>query len=442
VGHAARSLFAIVIFCLIGAVLALPTRALADRRVALLIANAGYSSTAVLHNPHNDAALLARALQRAGFDSVETAADLTRSELVAALRAFEDKATGADIAVVYYSGHGMEMGGQNYLLPVDAKLSTDRDVVDEAITLKRVQLALDGVKRLRLVILDACRNNPFETSMTRVNSFKSVTRGLSRVEPGINTLVAFAAKAGTVAEDGKSDNSPYAIALANRLVEPGVDVQLAFREVRDDVLDATQHRQEPFVYGSLGGSELPLSKGNPQAILPAEQPDDDAVWEAVKNAGDAQLVRDFLLKYPRNRHREEAIALLSALLRPPSDTPVLPPAPAPVPTATKPPEPARQAALPPNDETASTRVEPVELQQVTRRPPKPAQILRRAKPVAKPTAKPAAKPAGTVRATTAQNVPRRSTPRKSSLFGCQLAVNPTTYSSYYGAGAQVLRCKN
>jgi len=280
---------------------ALPSIAYADKRVALVIGNSAYSSTAALQNPANDVVLLARALRAADFDSVDTALDLDRKGMIAALRDFEEKATGADVAVVYYSGHGMEMAGQNYLIPVDATLATDRDVVDEAITLERVQLALEGVKRLRLVILDACRNNPFETSMKRINGFKSVTRGLSRVEPGTNSLVAFAAKAGTVADDGSGRNSPYATALAKRLVEPGIDVQLAFRLVRDDVLDATNQKQEPFVYGSLGGTVLPLSKEKLAEPAQATASDGDAAWEAVKDAGDPQLVRDYLLRFPGTR---------------------------------------------------------------------------------------------------------------------------------------------
>jgi uncharacterized caspase-like protein len=190
--------------------------------------------------------------------------------MVRALRDFEDAATGAEVAIIYYSGHGMEMNGQNFLLPVDVALKSDKDVEDEAVPLDRVQRSLEGATRLKLVILDACRNNPFEQSMTRSISTRAVSRGLARVEPeSADLLVAFASKAGTVAMDGEGKNSPFATALSKYLTEPGVDVRIALGKVRDEVVSVTNRGQEPFVYGSrrTGNRRLPPT-GRTSAISP------------------------------------------------------------------------------------------------------------------------------------------------------------------------------
>jgi TPR repeat protein len=240
--------------------LLVPGAASAERRVALLIGNSSYEAVSQLTNPARDVAAIKAALEGAGFEKVDIALDLGHDKLIRALRDFEDDAQHADIALVYYSGHGMEMNGENYLLPVDAHLARDRDVEDEAVSLDRVLRSLDGVKRLRLVILDACRNNPFATKMVRSKGTRAVDRGLARVEPAnTDTLIAFAAKAGTVASDGDDANSPFTASLVKRLVEPGTDIRLALGNVRDDVLAATNHQQEPITYGSLGGGKIMLA---------------------------------------------------------------------------------------------------------------------------------------------------------------------------------------
>ena len=253
----------------------LPSEAFADKRVALLIGNANYSSVSKLRNPESDVLLMKRTLDAAGFDTVLTGTNLKRDELVKVLRNFEDTAFGADIAVIYYSGHGMEMDGENYLIPVDASLASDRDVVDETVPLQRVVAAIDGAKRLKLIILDACRNNPFISTMKRYAATRSIDRGFARIEnTRPDTLIAFAAKAGTTAVDGDGNNSPFAEALARRMVVPGDDVQMILRKVRDDVLAATNYKQEPFAYGSLGGELIPITKASapaqaPPVIVPA-----------------------------------------------------------------------------------------------------------------------------------------------------------------------------
>ena len=171
--------------------------------------------------------------------------------MVAALKAFARKADAADWAVIYYAGHGIEVGGMNYLIPVDAKLETDRDIPDEAISLERMLSAIDGAHKLKLVVLDACRNNPFARQMKVTVASRSIGRGLAPVEPTGATLVVYAAREGTTAEDGDGADSPFALSFAKRIVEPGVEINKALRFVRQDVLQTTDNHQEPFVYGSL-----------------------------------------------------------------------------------------------------------------------------------------------------------------------------------------------
>lgn len=231
----------------------------AERRVALVIGNGAYVRVPRLANPGNDASAMEAMLKGAQFDKVVRVGDLGVTRMRRALRDFSDDVRGADVAVVFYAGHGMEMNGINYLVPVDAVLERDIDVEDETVSLDRVNHVLEQAKRLRLVILDACRDNPFLGSMKRTLSSRSIGRGLARVDVvSSDTLVAYSAKAGSTAADGDAANSPYTSALIKHLLTPGLDVRLALGRVRDEVLRTTNNRQEPFVYGSLGGAELPL----------------------------------------------------------------------------------------------------------------------------------------------------------------------------------------
>ena len=197
---------------------------------------------------------------------VETKLDLGNLEFKRVARDFTALARNADIAVVYFAGHGIEVNGTNYLLPVDAKLVSDFDVEDEALSLDRVMRAIEPAKRLRLVILDACRDNPFVRTMQRSVTTRNVSGGLAKVEPvSTDTLVAFATRPGSTAEDGQGDNSPFAAALVKNLAVPGRDIRIALGHVRDDVMRSTGSRQEPFVAGSLGGAELALVTDAEQA---------------------------------------------------------------------------------------------------------------------------------------------------------------------------------
>jgi hypothetical protein len=248
--------------------------ALADKRVALILGNSNYQNVPPLSNPINDGGVMAATFKNAGFDVVSRY-DLSALDTRRVLRDFADRARDADIAVIYYAGHGIEVDGANYLIPVDAKLERDADIYDEAFSLDRILVAVEPVKQLRLVILDACRDNPFARTMKHSLASRSIGRGLAKIEPASpNTLIAYSAKAGSTAQDGDGRNSPFTVALAQHLTKPGLDVRKAFGFVRDDVLKSTGNRQEPFVYGSLGGNDVPLvpvravpeqSAVNPQA---------------------------------------------------------------------------------------------------------------------------------------------------------------------------------
>lgn len=260
-----------------------PSLALADgeaeqkgpgKRVALVIGNSAYENASPLDNPQRDAKAIAETFRNIGFETVIVTSDAKRADLVDALRDFANVAENADWAVVYYAGHGIEVSGINCLIPVDAKLSVDRDVQFETIPLDQVLTSVEQAKKLKLIILDACRDNPFVSTMRKtpapelrtasvstaggVVGTRSVGLGLGRIEEkktGQATLVAYAAKHGQVALDGEGENSPFAIALVQRVATPGVEINKIFRLVRDDVMEATAGRQEPYTYGSLPGSE-------------------------------------------------------------------------------------------------------------------------------------------------------------------------------------------
>lgn len=225
------------------------------RRVALIIGNSAYRSVSMLPNPKSDATAIADALKAVGFTAVTLAEDLTLDQMRKALREFKIAADGADWAMVYYAGHGMEIGGRNYLLPVDARLESDSDVDDEAVPLQYVLDKIHNAHNLKLVILDACRENPFNATMKRQTASRTVMRGLAPYEPQIaSELIFYAAKDGEQAQDGDvNGHSPFAHALIARLATPRIEINKLFRLVTSDVLQETGNKQQPFVYGSTPG---------------------------------------------------------------------------------------------------------------------------------------------------------------------------------------------
>jgi uncharacterized caspase-like protein len=286
--------------------------ALADKRVALVIGMSRYQQVPQLANPARDADAMAALFKKAGFNVVDSEHDLGISDLRRVIREFSELSRDADVSVVFYAGHGIEVDGTNYLVPADARLLSDFDVEDETVSLDRVLKALDPVKRLKLVILDACRDNPFAKTMKRSVASRSIGRGLAKVEPAMSdTLIAFAAKAGAVASDGDGQNSPFATALVKYIAEPGLDLRLAFGRVRDDVLKSTANRQEPFVYGSLGGETMALV---PQAAKPADPEAEARVdYELAAQVGTKEAWDSFLASHSTGLYANLARAQNSKL---------------------------------------------------------------------------------------------------------------------------------
>jgi WD40 repeat protein len=311
----------------------------ADQRVALVMGNSAYQHVPRLSNAVNDAAVLAETFRKAGFAVVEAHNDLTATEMRRTLRDFATKARDADIAVIYYAGHGIEVDGNDYLIPTDAQLNSDADVYDETVGLDRVQVAIESTRKLRLVILDACRDNPFSKNMKRVTASRSIGRGLAKVEPASpNKLVGFAAKAGFTALDGDGKNSPFAIALSNHLATPGLDLRKAFGYVRDEVLKATDYKQEPFIYGSLGGDDVVLAPlaAVPAPAKPAAAADSNASdvrdYEFAERVGTQEAWELYIAAHPAGFYTELAKAQRNKLAaanarvaaNPPANTAVAP----------------------------------------------------------------------------------------------------------------------
>jgi hypothetical protein len=308
--------------------------AFAGKRVALVMGNSAYQNVTRLANPANDSEAISTVLKKAGFDVVALKRDLNVSEMRRALRDFSDNVRDADVAIIYFAGHGIEINGNNYLIPVDAVLERDIDAFDEAIPLDRILTVIEPAKQLRLVILDACRDNPFNKSMKRMIGSRAIGRGLAKVEPeSPNTLIAFAAKAGSTASDGDSTNSPFTAALVKFLPRPGLDLRKAFGYARDDVLKATNNKQEPFIYGSLGGDDVALVPASEKATPEATKSLDDATlelafWESIKNDKNPQLFQAYLNRYPKgvfadiariNLQQQKTEALNSASIDQPND---------------------------------------------------------------------------------------------------------------------------
>ncbi len=296
----------------------------AEKRVALVIGNSAYQHAPRLSNPSNDATAVAKLLKDIGFDVVDFRRDLIGIDLRRAIREFSQHTRDADVAIVFYAGHWMELNGSNYLVPTDAKLEQDFDVDDETVSLDRFLAAVEPARHLRLVILDACRDNPFVKKMKRSMATRAVGQGLARIDvTSTDTLIAFAAKAGSVATDGEGANSPFTSALLKHLPTPGLDIRLVFGRVRDDVLASTRRRQEPFVYGSLGGSDVALVPA-PAASAPANAAVDvRRDYELAGQVGTAEAWAAFLTQYPTGFYaelaREQRSKLLSAAARQPGD---------------------------------------------------------------------------------------------------------------------------
>ena len=300
--------------------------AAASTKVALVIGNGAYRNVAALPNPPSDAEKIGNALERLGF-AVTRLQDGTYNDMRSALLAFGRTARGAEMAAVFYAGHGIEAGGENWLIPVEAELKSDIDFDHEALSLRGVMATVESASKLGLVILDACRNNPFAAKMNAGVRTRSVSRGLAQVEPRGNVLVAYAAKDGTVAADGEGGNSPFTAAILQHIETPGLEINFLFRNVRDDVVRATKREQQPFVYGSLSREAIFLKEGllpvlamSPPTAAPTLSGEEIA-WTILKNSTDPAALKRFIEQFPQGLYRLQAQAQLDAISSTPPSQP-------------------------------------------------------------------------------------------------------------------------
>lgn len=276
-----------------------PGDAEAERRLALVIGNGGYS-IGPLDNPTNDAALMAETLRIAGFE-VTHHEDLGYRDMQRAVVQFGRDLRGAGedtVGMVYYAGHAVQAGGENYLIPVDADIQDELDLDIQTLRIETVMRGLDSAgNRLNMVVLDACRNNPFKAIS------RSTSRGLAKIDAASGTLLAYSTAPGSVAADGSGRNSPYTAALVKAIRTPGLPVEQVFKRVRIDVMERTGQQQVPWESSSLTGDFMFLEPA-PVVAAPAPAPavqDNNAeiqFWTSIAAGNDPNLFRGYLQAYP------------------------------------------------------------------------------------------------------------------------------------------------
>ena len=381
-------------------------------RVALVIGNGNYEAANPLKNPTTDATAVSTALANAGFE-VTYKENLNYSDMVRELGSFQRLAAKSDSAVIYFAGHGMEIDKQNFLIPVDAQLEFVSDADFQTVPLQLLQRAVSEADVLGLVIVDACRNNPFATRLSQVDDNRGVGFGLARVEPGGNTLVALAAREGTFAFDGKGENSPYAVALVKGLQTPGLEIGKLFRQLHDEVQAATNGAQQPVLFGSLSSQDyyfLPPLTQEPDPVEVVAEPagvvTDSAValqvelafWQFAENSGQAEDFALYLESYPAGKFAPLARARLARMVpaaapEPAADPVAAAPQPAPDLIAQPQPvvEPVQQAATdPPPAQAPSVDAEPLIIASAEPAATAPAAVTPAAEPAAVSRIEPAA----------------------------------------------------
>jgi hypothetical protein len=283
------------------------TYANADKRVALVIGNSEYETRLRLLNPSNDARDIADSLRSLGFEVI-LRVNADRQSFLQALAEFSRAVTGAEIGLFFYAGHGMQFNGNNYLMPIGAHLQDEVSVRFDLVALEEVQRALDRSAGVRVLVLDACRNNPLAAELARSmrasNRGAGLMRGLARIEQARGTVVAYSTQANEVAEDGAARNSPFTNALLENLREPGLEIGALFRRVAARVYEATGGKQVPELSISLL-SEVFLNRNETDA----------QVWGRVRAGNDPNGVRDFLDRFPNSFYAADARMRLDMLER-------------------------------------------------------------------------------------------------------------------------------
>ena len=304
----------------------------ADKRVAFVVGNGAYKNVAPLPNPAIDAKSMAKLLRNVGFDVVE-GANLTRDKMTERLLEFGKKAEGADVALFFYAGHGIAINGINYLLPVDADLKSEMDVkLGSAIN---IDVTLDQTMadaKVKLVFLDACRDNPFAAKIKSNSATRSVSvqSGLAEMKSGEGTLIAFATGPGQTALDGQDGtNSPFTRALMANIASPGVEIQQAMTKVRAQVNEETNKNQLPWGHTNLIGSvylnPAPAAAGsavaapNVPAVIagPASEVELE-FWRSIKDSNKPEELNAYLTNYPNGTFKSLALARIASLQDGPS----------------------------------------------------------------------------------------------------------------------------
>ncbi len=301
--------FAVYVFLIVG----LFTPAQAAKRVALVIGNSAYTHATPLRNPKHDAEAIAAVLEKLGFEVVK-GVDLTYAGMRERLRDFAYKLEGAEVSLLFYAGHGLQVHGHNYLAPVDARLKKELDLEFEAMKLSTILAQMERASQTNLVFLDACRDNPLARNLARTMGTRSasVGRGLARIESGVGTLIAFATQPGNVALDGEGRNSPFTAALVEHIETPGLDVALVMRRVRQGVIERTKGAQVPWNNSSLTGSfmfkDAPVEalKDNGRAV-------EMAMWLTASATDSEQGYKLYLERYPDGARAGDAKIKLAAI---------------------------------------------------------------------------------------------------------------------------------
>ena len=287
-------------------------QACAQTRVALVIGNSAYEHAAPLKNSTDDAAAVSATLQRIGFN-VNQLTDASYDKIRRALLEFGQAARSADIALVYFSGHSIAVSGQNWIIPVDAQLQYDLDVESEAFALRSIMVSVSTAKDIGIVLLEAGPENPFALKMRRSNPGRDFERGLASMEAGDNLVVAFAAKPGTMVVD-REPHGAFTEALLKNFELPGLEINYLFRNVHDDVLEATNYAQEPAHYGSLSEREIylipPPARG--EEAVPATE---EIAWSFLQDSTDITLLRNFAEQFPATTYAAKARERIAALER-------------------------------------------------------------------------------------------------------------------------------
>ena len=300
----------------------------ADKRVAFVVGNGTYKNVAALPNPSIDAKAMASALRNVGFEVVE-GSNLTRDKMTEKLLDFGKKAEAADVAVFYYAGHGIAVNGTNYLLPIDADLKSEMDVkLGAAINIDLTLEQTMGDAKVKLVFLDACRDNPFAAKIRSAKATRSanVQTGLAEMKSGEGTLLAFATGPGQTALDGEAGtNSPFTRALLANIAQPGVEIQQAMTKVRAQVNDETVKNQLPWGHTNLTGSVyLNPAKGAVSEAantpVPAGPATDSELefWRSVKDSNKVEELNAYLSNYPGGTFKPLALARIASLQDGPS----------------------------------------------------------------------------------------------------------------------------